>query len=81
MLVYKCDLCGEVKECLQKEIDAKEYDICEECWSELQSKLQGKGKPKETREIILLPPAEEPEKPEQDRPEPGEPPIIRGRVN
>ncbi len=23
-----CDLCGETKECLQKEIDGKEYDIC-----------------------------------------------------
>jgi len=27
MVVYKCDLCGQVKECLKKEIDHKEYDI------------------------------------------------------
>jgi hypothetical protein len=23
MIVYRCDLCGETKECLQKEIDGK----------------------------------------------------------
>jgi hypothetical protein len=28
-----CDLCGEAKDCLQKEIDGKEYDICSECWN------------------------------------------------
>jgi len=77
MVVYKCDLCGQVKECLQKEIDHKEYDICRECWSELQAKLQGKGRVKEPREIVLLPPPREPDEPEE-KPEPGEPPIIRG---
>jgi hypothetical protein len=83
MVVYKCDLCGQVKECLQKEIDHKEYDICRECWSELQAKLQGKGRAKESREIILLPPTKEPDEPEE-KPTPGEPPIIRSnseRVN
>lgn len=74
MIVHKCDLCGQVKECLQKEIDHKEYDICRECWSELQTKLQGKGRDKVSREIVLLPPPTEPE----EKPEPGEPPIIRG---
>lgn len=80
MLVYKCDLCGEVKECLRKEIDGKEYDICQDCWGELWSKLQGKGRPKESREIILLPPREEAER-EEEQPKPGEPPIIHGRLN
>ena len=80
MQVYKCDLCDQVKECLQKEIDQKEYDICRECWHELQAKLQGKGRPKESREIILLPVRDEPEKP-KEAPEPGEPPIIHSRVN
>jgi hypothetical protein len=75
--VYKCDLCVQVKECLQKEIDQKEYDICAECWSELQAKLQGEGRVKEAREIVLLPPPREPHEPEQ-KAEPGEPPIIRG---
>jgi hypothetical protein len=25
-----CDLCGEAKDCFQKEIEGKEYDICSE---------------------------------------------------
>jgi hypothetical protein len=77
MIVHKCDLCGQVKECLQKEIDHKEYDICRECWTELQTKLQGKGRDKVSREIVLLPPPKDPDEPEE-KPEPGEPPIIRG---
>jgi hypothetical protein len=66
MIVYKCDLCSQVKECLQKEIDNKEYDICRECWSELQTKLQGKGRAKESREIILPLPPKEPDKREEN---------------
>ena len=77
MIVYKCDLCSQVKECLHKEIDHKEYDICGECWSEVQTKLQGKGRARESREIILLPPPKEPDEPEE-KPAPGETPIIRG---
>lgn len=77
MAVCKCDLCGQVKECLQKEIDRKEYNICEECWIDLQARLQGKGRDKERREIILLPPPREPDE-QEEKPEPGEPPIIRG---
>jgi hypothetical protein len=61
MVVYKCDLCGQVKECLQKEIDHKEYDICRECWNELHAKLQGKGRVKDTKDIVLLPPPREPD--------------------
>ena len=26
-----CDLCGEVKDCLQNEFEGSEYDICGEC--------------------------------------------------
>lgn len=77
MVVYKCDLCGQVRDCLQKEIDHKEYDICRECWSELQAKLKGKGRAKESREIVSLPPPREPDEPEDEQ-TPGEPPIIRG---
>lgn len=83
MVIYKCDLCGQIKECLQKEIDHKEYDICRECWNAFAAKLQGKGRAKETEEIILLPPPKEPDEPEE-KPTPGDPPIIRGnseRVN
>ena len=39
-----CDLCGQVKECLQKEIDGKEFDICADCWRPLEEKLKGKGR-------------------------------------
>ena len=41
-----CDLCGEAKECLQKEIEGKEYDLCTDCWRPLAEKLKGKGRAK-----------------------------------
>jgi hypothetical protein len=41
-----CDLSGEAKDCLQKEIEGKEYDICSECWSPLARRLVGKGRTK-----------------------------------
>lgn len=46
----------------------------------IQAKLQGKGRPKEHSQIILLPQADEPEQPEE-QPKLGEPPIIHGCVN
>ena len=46
-----CDLCGKAKECLQKEIDSKEYDICSECWDALAQRLKGKGRVK-PREMV-----------------------------
>jgi hypothetical protein len=30
-----CDQCGEAKDCLQKEVEGKEYDICRERWNPL----------------------------------------------
>lgn len=80
MRVYRCDLCNQVKDCLQKEIDGKEYDLCRECWAELAARLQDKGRRKERREIILLPPHDQPQEPDES-PKPGEPPIIQGSVN
>lgn len=73
-----CDLCGEAKDCLQKEIDGKEYDICSECWEPWAQKLRGKGKPK-NRVTVFLPPASAKER-EDEGPEPlpGEPPKIFG---
>jgi hypothetical protein len=41
-----CDLCGKAAECLQKEIDEKQFDICEVCWRPLAAKLSGKGRVK-----------------------------------
>ena len=73
-----CDLCGKEKNCLQKEIDGKEYDLCSECWEPLAGKLKGKGRVR-LRETVFLPhrrvKAHEEEKPE---PLAGEPPVIQG---
>jgi hypothetical protein len=38
-----CDLCGEAKNCLQKEIEDKEYDICSEGWNPFAQRLRGKA--------------------------------------
>ena len=75
-----CDLCGQAKECQQKQIERKEYDICAECWNPIAEKLKGKGRAKKKeRETVFLPPlTKEPEAPE--KPLPGEPPKIWGGV-
>jgi len=71
-----CDLCGQAKECLQKEIEGKEYDICSDCWNPLAEKLKGKGRKTKEREMVFLPPViPEPEH-EEPKPVPGEPPKI-----
>jgi len=74
-----CDLCGQPKECLQKVIEAKEYDICAECWNPLAEKLRGKGRTKKIRETVFLPPltTKNPEPQVPPKP-PGEPPTIIG---
>ena len=72
-----CDLCGEQKECLQKQIDGREFDICADCWRPLEEKLRGKGRVKKTREMVFLPPRTTPE-PEEPKTPPGLPPKIFG---
>ena len=42
MIIFKCDLCEQIKECSQRKIDGKYYDICQECWNPLEEKLKGK---------------------------------------
>jgi ribosome-binding protein aMBF1 (putative translation factor) len=74
-----CDLCGQSIECLQKEIDGKEYDICADCWNSLAAKLKGKGRVNRSREIVLLPPVEQREA-DQRKALPGEPPKIWGEA-
>jgi ribosome-binding protein aMBF1 (putative translation factor) len=71
-----CDLCGETKDCLTKEIEGREYDICSECWNALAQKLKGKGR--RIRETVLLPPQTPKEREEEEPPLPGEPPKIWG---
>ena len=75
-----CDFCGKQKECFQKEIDGREFDICADCWRPLEEKLRGKGRPKREREIVFLPPPITPE-PEEPTTPPGLPPTIVGEIN
>ena len=72
-----CDLCGKAKDCLQKEIAGKEYDICPECWNPLAQKLRGKGRVK-NRETVFLPAPRiiKEQDDEEPGPLPGEPPKI-----
>ncbi len=74
-----CDLCGQSKECLQKEIDGRVYDICADCWNPVAEKLKGKGRvKKQERPAVFLPPlTKEPEPPEAN-PHPEKPPKIWG---
>lgn len=73
-----CDLCGQAKECQQKQIEGKEYDICVDCWKPLAEKLKDKGRTKKERDVVFLPPlTKEPEQPEP-KPVPGNPPKIWG---
>jgi hypothetical protein len=65
-----CDLCSRAKECLQKEIEGKEYDICSECWIPLAERLKGKGRPKKEREILFLPTVTPEPKREEPKPVP-----------
>ena len=51
-----CDLCGQAKDCLQKTIEGKEYDICAECWNPLAEELKRKGRKLKERKTVYLPP-------------------------
>ena len=53
--MMRCDLCGTTARCLQKEIEGKEFDICERCWHPLEEKLNGKGRVKEPAEALEEP--------------------------
>ena len=75
-----CDLCGEPKNCLVREIEGKEYDICSDCWNPLAQKLAGKGRARD-REIVLLPAPNKQREEEVSEPLPGEPPKIWGATN
>jgi len=74
-----CDLCGDARDCLQKEMDGKEYDICSECWNPFAQKLRGKGRVK-NRETVFLPAPRIVKEREEEEPGPlpGAPPKIWG---
>jgi hypothetical protein len=60
MSVSECVLCGKIRKCSPKEIERQEYDICLLCWKALELKLQGKGRVRRGREVVLLPPVQPP---------------------
>lgn len=74
-----CDLCRQARECLLKEIDGKEFDICADCWRPIEEKLKGKGRVKGKREVVLLPPRTVTETEEPKMP-PRLPPKIFGEM-
>jgi ribosome-binding protein aMBF1 (putative translation factor) len=76
-----CDLCGEAKECLQKEIEGKEYDICSECWTPFAQRLKGKGRAKNQEPVFLPPRPIKEREGEEPKPHRGEPPRILGAVD
>lgn len=43
MKIYQCDWCSKQTGCSQMRIDAKQYDICDACRTEITDKLKGKG--------------------------------------
>jgi hypothetical protein len=72
-----CDLCGKTKRCQPRQIEEREYDICRDCWNLLAAKLKGKGRIKEEREMVYLPPPSPAMPgPKETEPLPGEPPKI-----
>jgi len=73
-----CDLCGEAKDCLRKEIEGREYDICSECWIPFAQKLKGKGRAKNQGSVFLPPSPFKEREGEELKPRPGEPPKILG---
>lgn len=75
-----CDLCGEAKDCAQRQIESKQYDICSDCWAPIAEKLKGKGRVKREREAVFLPSLTEQPKPQESVP-PEVPPIIWARQN
>jgi Zinc finger, ZZ type len=80
VVVYKCDFCGEIRDCVVHRIETKDYDVCSTCWQELMSKLKGKGRTaeKQVQPHPLLP-FVGPEAPEEPTgPFPGQPPEIIG---
>jgi len=39
-----CDLCGQRKECFQRDIGGKRHDICSDCMESVSEKAKGKGR-------------------------------------
>ena len=75
MIVYRCDLCDQIKNCGEKEIEGRFYHICLECWTPLEVKLKGKGRARDKEKIE--PPSlsvQTDDSQEKEIPFPGQPP-------
>jgi hypothetical protein len=73
-----CDLCGQSRKCLPRQIEGKDYDICPDCWNPLAKKLKGKGRAIKGTEMISLPRQITIPEPKEPRQLPGQPPKIWG---
>jgi hypothetical protein len=78
MVVYQCDLCGKMRDCVQKIIEQKEYDFCFRCWSSLAKKLCGKGRRLGQAEVTLIPSQTSKHNCIEEEPTPEESPEIFG---
>ena len=76
MQVSACALCERIRECSPKEIEGTDYDICSECWSELDRKLHGKGRTKCDVVIVSHPAPPGVRREPDEKPLPGMPPKI-----
>jgi len=72
-----CDLCGEAKDCLQKQIEGKESISAQDAGSRWNRNFGGKGRVR--KEMVFLPPPAEKEQEDEEKPGPGEPPKIWGK--
>ncbi len=75
MTALTCALCGRIQECIAKEINGQEYDICSGCWSSLAKRLKGKGRPANHR-VAVVSRTDVPRHEPDEKPFPGEPPKV-----
>lgn len=45
MKIYECDFCQKQKPCTAIHVDAKAFDICVQCRSKMNKKLENRGEP------------------------------------
>ncbi len=75
MTASMCALCDQVRECIAREIDGQEYNICSECWDALAEKLKGKER-RPKHEVLIISPPDVPRDEPDEEPFPGVPPKV-----
>ncbi len=76
MTASVCALCDKDRECVTKEIEGREYNICPECWRNLAEILKGKGRLIERHSPVTLDPPDVPREEPAEKPFPGTPPKV-----